>query len=151
MKIYSGQQCAQAGIQERHLETNAVWIPAFAGMTKSWVCVRIGGRFQTRLIPFRVQNDKKVVILREAKRSRRIHATHLHPPPHGFRDFARNDGEYFCCLEMEIELPADTGNYLPQHSVTLAPAVALMIPRAPAWFTTKSPHLSLALPPPELR
>ena len=25
---------AQAGIHERHLETNAVWIPAFAGMTK---------------------------------------------------------------------------------------------------------------------
>jgi len=51
------------------------------------------------IIPFRVQNDKKVVILREAKRSRRIHAAHLHPPPHGFRGFARNDG----CLEMEIE------------------------------------------------
>jgi|GEM_PF-4976430 len=25
---------AQAGIHERHLETNAVWIPACAGMTK---------------------------------------------------------------------------------------------------------------------
>jgi len=46
-------------------------------------------------IPVCVQNDKKVVILREAKRSRRIHTAHPHPPPHGFRDFARNDGGYF--------------------------------------------------------
>jgi len=52
---------------------------------------------------FLFKTTRKVVILREAKRSRRIHAAHLHPPPHGFRDFARNDGEYFCCLEMEIE------------------------------------------------
>jgi hypothetical protein len=32
------------------------------------------------------------VILREAKRSRRIHAAVDEDTPHGFRDFARNDG-----------------------------------------------------------
>jgi len=39
------------------------------------------------------KTTRKVVILRGAKRSRRIHATHHHPLPHGFRDFARNDME----------------------------------------------------------
>ena len=53
-------------------------------------------------IPIRVQNDKKVVILREAKRSRRIHTAVNEDTPHGFRDFARNDGEYFCHLEIEL-------------------------------------------------
>jgi len=59
---------------------------------------------ETVVIPIRVQNDKKVVILREAKRSRRIHVAHPHRPPHGFRDFARNDRRYFYCLKMKIEL-----------------------------------------------
>jgi len=37
--IYSGQQCAKAGIQAALLQEDAlIWIPAFAGMTKSWAC-----------------------------------------------------------------------------------------------------------------
>jgi len=57
------------------------------------------------------KTTRKVVILRGAKRSRRIHAAVDEDALHGFRDFARNDMERRWndeAFEVEMELRAES-------------------------------------------
>jgi len=109
------------------LQPSEVVIPAKAGIQAA----RPHSVDNHGLAHFLFKTTRKVVILRGAKRSRRIHAAHHHPLQHGFRDFARND---FCCLEMETEgrravIPAKAGIQAAHHIPVIATAYSISCSR----------------------